>query len=57
MIRLLKWLIFGHLHAWDEEERFTSRTLDPGYHPGPTFTVTVHEKCRCGVTRVRLIEH
>lgn len=55
MLQLLKWLIFGHLHQWEIEERVTKRVV--GQPSGKVIAVelTAYERCKCGAVRARRV--
>lgn len=55
MLWLIKWLVFGHLHRWEVEERVTTRVTERPSGKVVLREQTVYERCRCGASRARRV--
>lgn len=55
MIRLLQWLIFGHVHEWEIHE---TGQVERTYKPTGTRKYVMHIlRCKqCGITRRRVLD-
>lgn len=55
MLWLIKWLIFGHLHSWEVEERVTTKVTEQPSGKVVSREQIAYERCRCGAYRSRRV--
>lgn len=55
MLRLLTWLIYGHFHEWEVEERVTSKVTEQPAGKVVSQSQIAYERCHCGAARARKV--